>query len=208
MLDKLQVTERRLTGICHMPKIESINALFLSCRAMLARSVSGIVPPHEIEDIVQETYVRACRLSPRSEITLSHALMITIARNLAFDHIKSSAYRLNSALDPDAATNMANAANLPDETFRQVTSDEEFSKFCRILRQLPLQCRRAFVLRKVYGCSQSEIAKVMGISESTVEKHIVKGFKFCTQHMISPAQNSGSSTSHDKQARNLHGGSQ
>jgi len=208
MLDKLQVTERRLTGICHMPKIESINALFLSCRAMLARSVSGIVPPHDIEDIVQETYVRACRLSPRSEITLSPGLMITIARNLALDHIKNSAYRLNSTLDTDAATDMANAANLLDETFRQVTSDEEFSKFCRILRQLPAQCRRAFVLRKVYGYSQSEIAKVMGICESTVEKHIVKGFKLCTRHMLSPAQSSGSTASHNKRARISHGDNQ
>ena len=33
------------------------NEIFLSFRKQLARAVSSIVPPKEIEDIVQETYV-------------------------------------------------------------------------------------------------------------------------------------------------------
>lgn len=35
--------------------------------------------------------------------------------------------------------------------------------------------RDAFVLRKVHGYRQKEIAKQLGISESTVEKHIARG---------------------------------
>jgi RNA polymerase sigma-70 factor (ECF subfamily) len=45
--------------------------------------------------------------------------------------------------------------------------------------QLPLQCRRAFLLKKVYGLSQKEIAGYLGISESTVEKHVAKGLLHC-----------------------------
>jgi len=40
---------------------------------------------------------------------------------------------------------------------------------------LPEQCRRVFVLKKVYGLSQEEVAARVGIAESTVEKHIAKG---------------------------------
>jgi len=191
-----------------VPKIESINALFITCRAMLARSVSGIVPPHEIEDIVQETYVRACRLGPRPEISLSRALMVKIARNLALDHIKRAEWRLTSALDEDATSVLNDAVKLTDETFAHVASDEEFSRLCELVRQLPPQCRRAFVLRKIYGYSQSEIARQMDISESTVEKHIVRGFKLCAQHMLLPMQNPGKTVSHNKRTGFLGGGAQ
>ena len=51
---------------------------------------------------------------------------------------------------------------------RQFESRERFLMFCRAVRELPLQCRRAFILKKVYGLSQKEIADYLGISESTV----------------------------------------
>jgi RNA polymerase sigma-70 factor (ECF subfamily) len=38
-------------------------------------------------------------------------------------------------------------------------------------------------LKKVYGLGQREIAAYMGISESTVEKHVAKGLMLCAQFM-------------------------
>ena len=40
---------------------------------------------------------------------------------------------------------------------------------------LPPKCQTAFVMRKVHGFSQREIAARMGVSEGTVEKHISRG---------------------------------
>ena len=39
---------------------DKIASVFLSIRGGLARAVSGIVPLREIEDVVQETFVRVC----------------------------------------------------------------------------------------------------------------------------------------------------
>jgi len=39
------------------------------------------------------------------------------------------------------------------------------------------------VLKKVYGLSQKEIAEYLGISQSTVEKHVAKGLLMCVQAM-------------------------
>jgi RNA polymerase sigma-70 factor (ECF subfamily) len=44
----------------------------------------------------------------------------------------------------------------------------------------------AFELRKFAGCSQREIAQRMGISECTVEKHLVKALKIIMETMTSP----------------------
>lgn len=166
-----------------MPGGEIISDVFLSWRDHLARVVSRIVPPHDIEDIVQETYVRACQFKSKKEIKSPRAFMTRIARNLALDHVKRAEWRLTSSLDENVELQLDRMQKLIDEPFNQVASSEEFAHFCEAVRQLPLQCRRAFVLKKVYGHSQREIARELNLSENTVEKHIALGLKRCARYM-------------------------
>jgi len=98
-----------------------------------------------------------------------------MAQNLARDHVKTASYRLSDPLESiDEAW-----IDQGDEVYRLAVSSEEFRQFCEAVRQLPLQCRRAFVLKKVYGYSQKDIAKELKISESTVEKHVALGLRRC-----------------------------
>ena len=46
-----------------------------------------------------------------------------------------------------------------------MAANQEFGHFCDAIRLLPLQCRKAFILRKVYGYSQKEIASNLDISD-------------------------------------------
>ena len=70
-----------------------------------------------------------------------------------------------------------------DPTHAQVASDEEFALFCEAVRSLPRQCRRAFVLKKVYGYTLKEIMVEMDLGQPTVETHIVNGTKKCVQYL-------------------------
>ena len=70
-----------------------------------------------------------------------------------------------------------------DPTQALVASVEEFALFCEAVRSLPRQCRRAFVLKKVYGYSLKEIMAEMGLGQPTVETHIVNGTKRCVQYL-------------------------
>lgn len=163
-----------------------IGSTFMAFRDNLARAVSRIVPPKEIEDIVQETYVRVCQVKA-DDIRHPRAFMMRTARNLALDHIKRAESRLVDSMDDDDSglpDMLDNTSGAVDQTFEQVASSEEFAHFCDAVRQLPVQCRKVFVLKKVYGYSQKEIAKELGISESTVEKHIATGIKRCTYSMM------------------------
>ena len=47
---------------------DSIHSVFMALRSSLARAVMGMVPPREVEDIVQETYVRVCQVCMSSKI--------------------------------------------------------------------------------------------------------------------------------------------
>jgi RNA polymerase sigma-70 factor (ECF subfamily) len=40
-----------------------------------------------------------------------------------------------------------------------------------------------FVLRKVYRLSHDEIAEVLGVSHSTIEKHVAKGLIRCRDYL-------------------------
>ena len=159
---------------------ENVRAVFVTLRRHLARAVSRIVPPRDIEDIVQETYVRVCQVEQPEAIRHPRSFLYRTACNLALDHAKRAEFRL---ADSDADPEQYFDTRCGDATYDQVAARQEFEFFSEAVRQLPAQCRRAFVLRKVYGYSQREIAAELSLSESTVEKHIADGIKRCSYFM-------------------------
>lgn len=156
---------------------------FMALRGSLARLVRGIVPPKEVEDIVQETYVRVCQVERRAGIREPRSFLFRTARNLALDHLKRSESRLTAGVDVIDDVIAVDIGLQSDATYAQVASDEEFVLFCEAVRHLPKQCRRAFILKKVYGYSLKEIAAEMGIGQPTVESHIVAGMKRCVKFL-------------------------
>jgi RNA polymerase sigma factor (sigma-70 family) len=162
---------------------ETIASVFVALRSTLARAVSRIVPPKEVEDIVQETYVRVCQVDAPEQIQFPRSFMLRTAQNLALDHLKRAETRLTISMDNELDLELAGYTTRSDETFDRVAANQEFGFFCEAVRQLPLQCRKAFVLKKVYGYSQREIAQRLDISENTVEKHIANGIKRCALFM-------------------------
>jgi RNA polymerase sigma-70 factor (ECF subfamily) len=63
-------------------------------------------------------------------------------------------------------------------------AEEMFVYFCRAIAELPVDCRRVFILKKVYGLSQAEIAERFAISVSMVEKHVAKGMAMTGTYMV------------------------
>ncbi len=168
------------------PPKESCSQVFSSLRLSLERLVSTIVPPKEIEDIVQETYVRVCQEESKSHIRCQRSFMLKVARNLAFDYVKKAETRLATSLEGSEFNALQDFVHISDEdeTYSKVLADQEFAHFCEAVGHLPAQCRKVFVLKKVYGYTQKEIAEYMSLSESTVEKHVANGIKHCTKYML------------------------
>mgnify|MGYP000264600862 CR=1 FL=1 len=70
-----------------------------------------------------------------------------------------------------------------DDTYQQVLTNDEFCHFCEAVRHLPVQCRKVFVMRKVYGFTQKEIAKELNLSQYTVENHTANGMRKCNDFL-------------------------
>lgn len=58
---------------------------YLALRERIARLVMGIVPPKEVEDIVQEPYVRVCQVENIDAIREPRSFLFRTAQNLALD---------------------------------------------------------------------------------------------------------------------------
>jgi RNA polymerase sigma factor (sigma-70 family) len=134
----------------------------------------------DIEDLVQEAYVRVCALPDGQEVDSPRALLFRIARNLAVDRARQ---KLARATDDVADFEPLNVSSEEAEPDAQVDLDRRFESFCAAVDSLPPLCRRVFVLRKVYQLSHAEIADVLGLSHSTIEKHVAKGLVRCRDRL-------------------------
>lgn len=161
--------------------LDKITKAFLDSRDLLSAIVNKIVRnPSHVEDILQETYIRTYAASHEKEISAAKSYLSRTARNVALNHMALSGIKLNDSLeDIESETVLLNEVSLE----QQAEEEQRFIHFCRAVRELPPQCRRVFVLKKVYGFSHNEIAERLGITRKTIEKHIARGILECRDHM-------------------------
>lgn len=154
---------------------------FLAIRPLLFRVVGRMVRPEEIEDIVQETFILSYAASRKKKIDNPRAFMMQTAKNIALNIIKRADkkhhFSFEDLLDDDFSMHTENV----EEKYQ---AEEMFIYFCRAVSELPVDCRRVFILKKVYGLSQIEIAERFGISVSMVEKHVAKGMALTGKYMV------------------------
>lgn len=180
-----------------MRKTSSLTDTFLKYRNRLRRAISPIVNGDDIEDIVQEAFIKSYEAELKQEIQYERTYMLKTVRNLALNHVKSAASQHNMSMD--------DMDRLPHEFSldKHVESKERFIHFCRATDSLSADVKRVFLLKKVYGMRQKDIADLIGISESTVEKHVAKGLMQCARFLKEvSADGSEPKASQDKKSSN------
>ncbi|RYF64985.1 MAG: RNA polymerase sigma factor, partial [Comamonadaceae bacterium] len=60
-----------------------------------------------------------------------------------------------------------------------LSSLQRVHAYAQVIETLPPRCREAFVLHIIDGLPQAEVARLMGISVSMVEKHVIRGAMAC-----------------------------
>lgn len=154
-----------------------------SHRAALQKYLRKFVGGAEdVDDLVQEAYVRVCSMPSGQVVESPRALLFRIAHNLAVDRARQ---KVSHATDDVADFEPLNVSSEEAEPDEQADLRRRFESFCAAVDSLPPLCRRVFVLRKVYQLSHAEIAEVLGLSHSTIEKHVAKGLVRCRDRLRS-----------------------
>ncbi len=128
----------------------------------------------DIDDVIQEAYSRLASLDSVAHIGSGRAYLFQTTRNIVLEQVRrAKIIRIDNVTDMGSLSIVDEAPPLD----RVVAGAHELQRVEQLIGQLPIKCRRVFVLRRIHGVSQREIARMFGISESAVEKLAMRGLK-------------------------------
>ena len=136
----------------------------------LQRFLSALTAPGDVEDLAQETYLRAVRALPqfagRSSV---RTWLFTIARHVAADHVRRATRRPRTATLPDWQVS-ADAATAGSGASRF----EEHHALTELIRGLTADRREAFMLTQVAGLSYAEAAEICQCPIGTIRSRVAR----------------------------------
>jgi RNA polymerase sigma factor (sigma-70 family) len=134
--------------------------------------------PTATEDLLHDVFARIIAVEHWTQIDSPTAFAMRTARNVVYDELRRRKVVTIDFVADMGAMGLADDAPDPEAT---AMARDELRRLRAIVAALPTQQRRVFTLRKVYGMSPQAIADRLGLSVSTVEKHLVKAVRLCAE---------------------------
>lgn len=147
-----------------------------------------LVAAADVEDIVQECYCRLAQLDDVAHVATPRAYLFTMARNLAQRQRKHARVVRIEAL---AETFDAEAESDQLSPERFAAARQELERVQAALSTLPERARRIFLMRRVEGLTQKEIAAAMGVSEAVVENDASRSLRAILKLITEPEPEQG-----------------
>lgn len=134
----------------------------------------------DAEDVAQEAFLRLHRHGDLGAYDKPSAVLFRTAYRLALNKLRS---RRSSAVDR-AAPLLDEVAlppsPVPSAEAAMIAAEQERA-YAKALDALPARCRQVIELRTVQELSYKQMSDSLGISISTLEKHLVRGKRVCAE---------------------------
>lgn len=140
--------------------------------------------PADTADLAQEVFLRLLRVKRFEQIRTPEAYLLTIASHVIHQHSLASA-TTPETLDAFDAFLDEHLATEPDPV-TDLHLERRLEALDRALARLAPRTRAVFVLQRRDGCTLDEISARLGISRSTVKKHLAKAIVQCSRQIQEP----------------------
>jgi RNA polymerase sigma-70 factor (ECF subfamily) len=145
-----------------------------------ARMVHGIllarVPPREVDDLVQEVFLKALRqLHSLRDISRFGAWLGTITRNRANDYFRKSI--------PDEKVTEPVDENKAESCTTNDAGEQQAASILAVVRALPEPYREPLILRLVEGMTGPEIAARTGLTHGSVRVNLCRGMQLLREKL-------------------------
>lgn len=120
------------------------------------------------------------RARSTGEVRSVKGLLFAIARNAVRDFLRRTTKVVHIEVTETA---ILPVLNNDDDVVESICRLQELALLKEAINALPERCREVLLLRKIKGMPQRDIAKLLSISENTVESLAVKGARRCGEYL-------------------------
>jgi RNA polymerase sigma factor (sigma-70 family) len=134
----------------------------------------------DIDDVVQESYLRIWRSRAVQPIHSAKAFLFKVARHVALNLVDRQ--RASPVMVVGDLAALPVLDNRPG-VVETVSKNEKVRLLVLALATLPPRCREITILRKLKGVPQRDVAAQLGIAEKTVEEQVARGVRRCEDYL-------------------------
>ncbi|MBS7532398.1 sigma-70 family RNA polymerase sigma factor [Ancylobacter sonchi] len=127
-------------------------------------------------DATQETFLRMLDVPPTTIIENPQAYLFQVAKSVARSASVRRSAEASLFVSEEAA--MTAADDAPGQE-RILLGRQQLLLMAKAIEQLPNRCQQVFILSRLHGLANGEIAELLGISRNMVEKHIIRALLHC-----------------------------
>jgi len=160
--------------------------------------------PAEVDDVVQEAFLRAFRYLPSFRDAQFFVLWFTrILVNACFDRLRAKRRRARWLVPSDASESLAAEGPPGSESSPEATllAKERWANLKAAIGRLPARQRTAVILIHLEGRSAREVSVVMGLSESTVRVHLFRAARKLRRLLDRDGRTARGRTAHGRTSR-------
>ncbi|WP_404482447.1 RNA polymerase sigma factor [Novosphingobium sp. BL-52-GroH] len=150
-------------------------------RGIRAYLTKRLGDPALADDLTQEAFLRMTE-GGGGAIANGRAWLYRTAHNLAVDHSRQSFRRRTDTVDADRLADIQDQSPSPED----IAADRaELERLRRVIEELPERTQQVFVAVRIDGATYAETAERLGISDSSVQKHLARAVHHVMRRMKS-----------------------
>jgi RNA polymerase sigma-70 factor (ECF subfamily) len=144
-----------------------VHRAFAESRRQL-RAIARRAGDQDVEDIVQDAFLKVVETSQRQEVRKLDNLLSRIVRCVAIDRIRRRSTR-GSTSGGEAGEGLVDAAADPERT---LMGAQRLERVMATIQTMPPRRREVFLMHRIDELTYPQIARRIGISLKAVEKHM------------------------------------